>query len=71
MLAAVQSGDRNQFRQITQVLANEPPGRALRAEAVETVNQQEQQVAQQAMQAQRQQAETQQQETMRVGARSL
>jgi hypothetical protein len=67
MLVAAQSGDRDQFRQLTQVLANEPPGRALRAEAVETVNQQEQQ----ATQAQRQQAELQQQETMRVGARSL
>ncbi|WP_311239619.1 MULTISPECIES: DUF6792 domain-containing protein [unclassified Xanthomonas] len=71
MLAAAQSGDRDQFRQMTQVLASEPPGRALRAEAVEAVNQHEQQAAQQAMQAQRQQAETQQQETMRVGARSL
>ncbi|MCL1501135.1 lipase [Xanthomonas nasturtii] len=71
MLAAAQSGDRDQFRQMTQTLANEPPGRALRAEAVEAVNQQEQQAAQQAMQAQRQQAESQQQETMRVGARSL
>ncbi|MCC8537333.1 lipase [Xanthomonas axonopodis pv. poinsettiicola] len=71
MLAAAQNGDRDRFRQMTQVLANEPPGRALRAEAVETVNQQEQQAAQQAMQAQRQQAELQQQETMRAGARSL
>ncbi|MBV6815385.1 lipase [Xanthomonas campestris pv. passiflorae] len=71
MLAAAQNGDRDQFRQMTQALANEPPGRALRAEAVEAVNHQEQQVAQQAMQAQRQQAELQQQETMRVGARSL
>ncbi|MCL1524528.1 lipase [Xanthomonas nasturtii] len=71
MLAAAQSGDRDQFRQMTQTLANEPPGRALRAEAVEAVNQLEQQAAQQAMQAQRQQAESQQQETMRVGARSL
>ncbi len=71
MLAAARSGDRDEFRQMTQVLANEPPGRALRAEAVETVNQQEQQAVQQAMQAQRQQAELQQQETMRVGARSL
>ncbi|SOO29696.1 conserved hypothetical protein [Xanthomonas phaseoli pv. phaseoli] len=71
MLAAAQNGDRDQFRQMTQALANEPPGRALRAEAVEAVDHQEQQVAQQAMQAQRQQAELQQQETMRVGARSL
>lgn len=71
MLAAAQNGDRDQFRQMTQALANEPPGRALRAEAVEAVNQQEQQAAQQAMQAQRQQAELQQQETMRIGARSL
>ncbi|OOW86676.1 lipase [Xanthomonas campestris pv. vitiswoodrowii] len=71
MLAAAQNGERDQFRQMTQALANEPPGRALRAEAVEAVNQQEQQAAQQAMQAQRQQAELQQQETMRTGARSL
>ncbi|MGK9142368.1 lipase [Xanthomonas euvesicatoria] len=71
MLAAAQSGDRDQFRQMTQSLANEPHGRALHAEAVETVNQQEQQAARQAMQAQRQQAESQQQETMRIGARSL
>ncbi|MEA5125745.1 lipase [Xanthomonas floridensis] len=71
MLAAAQSGDRDQFRQMTQTLANEPPGRALRAEALETVNQQEQQAAQQAVQAQRQQAESQQQEPMRIGARSL
>ncbi|MDV2451374.1 DUF2235 domain-containing protein [Xanthomonas hortorum] len=67
MLAAGQNGERDQFRQMTQTLANEPPGRALRAEAVETVNQQEQQVAQQAMQAQQQQ----QQETMRIGGRSM
>ncbi|MBB3821655.1 pimeloyl-ACP methyl ester carboxylesterase [Xanthomonas arboricola] len=71
MVAAAQNGDRDQFRQMTQTLANEPPGRGLRAEAVEAVNQQEHQAAQQAMQAQRQQAESQQQETMRVGARSL
>ncbi|MEB1548159.1 DUF6792 domain-containing protein [Xanthomonas campestris pv. campestris] len=71
MLVAAQSGDRDQFRQMTQVLANEPPGRALRSEAVEIVNQQEQHAAQQAMQSQRQQAESQQQDTMRVGARSL
>ncbi len=71
MPVAAQSGDRDQFRQMTQVLANEPPGRALRSEAVEIVNQQEQHAAQQAMQSQRQQAESQQQETMRVGARSL
>ncbi|WDK32843.1 lipase [Xanthomonas campestris] len=71
MLVAAQSGDRDQFHQMTQVLANEPPGRALRSEAVEIVNQQEQHAAQQAMQSQRQQAESQQQDTMRVGARSL
>ncbi|MCL1532572.1 DUF2235 domain-containing protein [Xanthomonas nasturtii] len=67
MLIAAQSGDRDQFRQMTQILASEPPGRALRAEAIETVNQQEQQAAQQAMQAQQQQ----QQETMRIGGRSM
>ncbi|MFC3277827.1 phospholipase effector Tle1 domain-containing protein [Xanthomonas fragariae] len=69
MLAAAQSGERDQFRQMTQILANEPPGRALRAEAIETVNQQEQQAAQQAIQAQQQQQ--QQQETMRIGGRSM
>ncbi|WP_372375717.1 phospholipase effector Tle1 domain-containing protein [Xanthomonas axonopodis pv. cajani] len=68
MLLAAQSGDRDQFRQMTQTLANEPPGRALRAEAIDTVNQQEQQAAQQAMLAQQQQ---QQQETMRIGGRSM
>ncbi|MGV7202016.1 phospholipase effector Tle1 domain-containing protein [Xanthomonas citri] len=70
MLLAAQSGDRDQFRQMTQTLANEPPGRALRAEAIDTVNQQEQLVAQQAMQAQQQQQQ-QQQETMRIGGRSM
>ncbi|MBB4130676.1 DUF6792 domain-containing protein [Xanthomonas sp. 3075] len=68
MLAAAQNGDRDQFRQMTQILANEPAGRALRAEAIDTVNQQEQQAAQQAMQAQQQQ---QQHETMRIGGRSM
>nr|WP_314733188.1 hypothetical protein [Xanthomonas translucens] len=71
MLAASQNGDRDLFRQMTQELATAEPGRALRNEAVETVNQQEQQAAQQAMQAQRQQVEMQQQEPMRIGARSL
>ncbi|USI99532.1 lipase [Xanthomonas prunicola] len=71
MLAAAKSGDRDQFRQMTQTLANEPSGRALRADAIEVVNQQEQQAAQQTMHAQRRQADLQQQETMRVGARSL
>jgi hypothetical protein len=70
MLAASQNGDRDVFRQMTQELATAPPGRALRAEAMETVNQQEQQVAQQALQAQRQQTEMQQ-EPMRMGGRSL
>ena len=71
MLAAAQSGDRTAFRQMTQELANAEPGRALRAEAIETVNQQEHQAAQQALQTQRQQADTQQQETPRIAARSL
>lgn len=71
MLAASQNGDRDLFRQMTQELATAEPGRALRNEAVETVNQQEQQAAQQAMQAQRQQVEMQQQAPMRIGARSL
>ncbi|KWV14811.1 lipase [Xanthomonas translucens pv. translucens] len=71
MLAAAQSGDRGQFRQMTKELANAEPGRALRAEAIETVNQQEHQAAQQTLQTQRQQVERQQQETPRIGARSL
>ena len=72
MLIAAQSGERDQFRQMTQILADEPPGRALRAEAIDTVNQQEQQAAQQAMQAQQQQQQQQQQqETMRIGGRSM
>ncbi|PPV07381.1 hypothetical protein XbrCFBP1976_08075 [Xanthomonas bromi] len=66
ILAAGQNGDRDQFRQMTQILANEPPGRALRAESIEAVNQQEQHAAQQAMQQQQQQ-----QETMRIGGRSM
>jgi hypothetical protein len=69
MLAASQNGDRGLFRQMTQELANAEPGRALRAEAIETVNRQEHQAAQQALQTQLQQADMQQQE-MRVGARS-
>ncbi|SBV52896.1 hypothetical protein XBLMG947_3697 [Xanthomonas bromi] len=71
MLAVGQNGDRDQFRQMTQILANEPPGRALRAEAIEAVNQQEQHAAQQAMQVQQQQQQQQQQETMRIGGRSM
>ncbi|MCC4594352.1 lipase [Xanthomonas campestris pv. phormiicola] len=71
MLAASQNGDRDLFRQMTQELSNATPGRTLRSEAIDMVNQQEQQAAQQAMQAQRQHVEMQQQETMRIGARSL
>ncbi|MFL8004454.1 DUF2235 domain-containing protein, partial [Xanthomonas vasicola] len=68
--AAGQNDDRDQFRLMTQILANEPAGRALRAEAIDTVNQQEQQAAQQAMLAQQQQQQ-QQQETVRIGGRSM
>ncbi|WLA10275.1 hypothetical protein MO328_09375 [Xanthomonas translucens] len=71
MLAAAQSGDRTAFRQMTQELASAENGRALRAEAIETVNRQEHQAAQQALQTQRQQADMQQQETPRIGAHSL
>ncbi|PPT92964.1 DUF6792 domain-containing protein [Xanthomonas theicola] len=67
MLAAAQSGDRTTFRQMTQALANEEPGRALRAQAIATVDQQ--QAAQQALQAQ-QQADRQQQEMGRDTARA-
>ncbi|PPV01183.1 hypothetical protein XvhCFBP2543_18780 [Xanthomonas vasicola] len=71
MLSAGQNDNRDQFRLMTQILANEPAGRALRAEAIETVNRQEQQAAQQAMQAQQQQQQQQQQETVRIGGRSM
>lgn len=69
MLSAGQNDNRDQFRLMTQTLANEPAGRALRAEAIETVNRQEQLATQQAMQAQQQQQ--QQQETVRIGGRSM
>lgn len=70
MLSAAKSDDRAAFRQMTQELAAAPAGRALRNEAIETVNQQEHQTMQHAMQAQRQQTEMQQ-ESMRMGGRSL
>jgi hypothetical protein len=54
MLAAAQSGDDASFRKMTQTLADLPPGRELRAEAVAAVDQQEQLAAQH--QAQLQQA---------------
>lgn len=54
MLAAAQSGDDASFRKMTRTLADLPPGRELRAEAVATVDQQEQLAAQH--QAQLQQA---------------
>ncbi|MEJ1171216.1 hypothetical protein [Variovorax sp. CCNWLW235] len=54
MLAAAQSGDDASFRKMTQTLADLPPGRELRAEAVATIDQQEQLAAQH--QAQLQQA---------------
>ncbi|WGT65067.1 hypothetical protein [Variovorax paradoxus] len=54
MLAAAQSGDDASFRKMTQTLADLPPGREVRAEAVATVDQQEQMAAQH--QAQLQQA---------------
>jgi hypothetical protein len=50
MLAASQNGDRDAFRQMTQDAASAPPGRALREEAVATVDRQEQALAQQAAQ---------------------
>jgi len=55
MLAAAQSGDDAAFRKMTQTLADLPPGREVRAEAVATVDQQEQLAAAQ-QQAQLQQA---------------
>ncbi|PPV08814.1 hypothetical protein XavaCFBP5823_17255 [Xanthomonas axonopodis pv. vasculorum] len=58
MLQASANGERALFRQMTQELANQEPGRALRAEAIATVDRQERQAAQQALQAQ-QQAEQQ------------
>ncbi|MDP9899973.1 hypothetical protein [Variovorax ginsengisoli] len=54
MLAAAQSGDDASFRKMIQILADLPPGREARAEAVATVDRQEQWAAQQ--QAQLQQA---------------
>ncbi|KGE52725.1 lipase family protein [Xanthomonas axonopodis] len=58
MLQASANGERALFRQLTQELANQEPGRALRVEAIATVDRQERQAAQQALQAQ-QQAEQQ------------
>lgn len=49
MLAAAQSGDDATFRKMTQTLADLPPGREVRAEAVATVDRQEQLAAQQQM----------------------
>jgi len=57
MLAASQNGDRDTFRQMTQDAASAPPGRALREEAVATVDRQEHALAQQAAQQQAQTAE--------------
>ena len=54
MLAAAQSGDDASFRKMTQTLADLPPGREVRAEAVAAVDRQEQWAAQQ--QTQQQQA---------------
>ncbi|WP_223621404.1 lipase [Lysobacter sp. ESA13C] len=56
MLAASQNGDRDTFRQMTQDAASAPPGRALREEAVATVDRQEQALAQQASVQQQAQA---------------
>ncbi|XUP35160.1 DUF6792 domain-containing protein (plasmid) [Xanthomonas axonopodis pv. vasculorum] len=69
MLQASANGERALFRQMTQELANQEPGRALRAEAIATVDRQERQAAQQALQAQ-QQAE-QQHAAQRGSGRSL
>ena len=52
MLAAAQSGDDASFRKMTQTLADLPPGREVRAEAVVTVDRQEQWAAQQQTQLQ-------------------
>ncbi|MEJ1166243.1 hypothetical protein V9K97_21245 [Variovorax sp. CCNWLW186] len=52
MLAAAQSGDDASFRKMTQTLADLPPGRELRAEAVAAVDQQEQLAAQHQIQLQ-------------------
>ncbi|MGO4779980.1 DUF2235 domain-containing protein, partial [Lysobacter sp. 2RAB21] len=51
--AAAQSGDDAAFRKMTQTLADLPPGRQIRAEAVATVDRQEQLAAQQQMDQQR------------------
>lgn len=52
MLAAAQSGDDVTFRKMTQTLADLPPGRKVRAEAIATVDRQEQWAAQQQEQMQ-------------------
>lgn len=52
MLAAAQSGDDASFRKMTQTLADLPPGREVRAEAVAAVDRQEQWAAQQQTQLQ-------------------
>lgn len=49
MLAAAQTGDDTTFRKMTQTLADLPPGREIRAEAVVTMDRQEQLAAQQQM----------------------
>ncbi|HEX7801720.1 MAG TPA: hypothetical protein VF471_03050 [Pseudoxanthomonas sp.] len=53
MLAAAQTGDDTTFRKMTQTLADLPPGREMRAEAVATVDRQEQLATQQQMDQQR------------------
>ncbi|MBT2747819.1 MULTISPECIES: hypothetical protein [unclassified Lysobacter] len=53
MLAAARSGDDASFRKMTQTLADLPPGREIRAEAVATVDRHEQLAAQQQMDQQR------------------
>ena len=58
MLAAAQSGDRDTFRQLTQTAADAEPGRALRAEAVASVDRQEQIALQQLAQQQSEQQAT-------------
>ena len=71
MLAAVQTGDWDEFRKGTQTLANGEAGHAMRTEAIATVDRQEQQASQQAEQLQAAQRQAMQQENpvMRHGPR--
>lgn len=70
MLAAAQTGDDAAFRKMTQTLAHLPAGRELRAEAIATVDRQEQWAAQQQWEQQQfEQQQFEQQQARQVEAR--